>query len=79
MNILDNFEKQMEINARIDLLNEGAKSLGSDFKISAVFSKENLPPSIVAFYQRKGLAKEAVKVIEWWMSLTPEQQRKYDR
>ncbi|MEJ5067936.1 hypothetical protein WH292_08630 [Enterobacter sp. MYb186] len=79
MNIMDEFEKEMEIDNRVNLLKSGAKYLGPDFKISTAFSKGNVPASLASFYQSKDLANEAVKAIEWWFSLTPEKQRKYDR
>lgn len=79
MNLMDEFEKEMEIDNRVNLLKSGANYLGPDFKISIAFSKENVPASLVSFYQSKDLANEALKAIEWWVSLTPEEQRKYDR
>lgn len=79
MNILDDFEKNTEIEGRISVLKMGAMHLGSDFKISNAFSGNDLWGQLVSFYKRKDMAEEAMEAIKWWGSLSPEEQRKYDR
>ncbi|WP_212023851.1 hypothetical protein [Citrobacter portucalensis] len=79
MNILDYFEKNAEIERYLDVLEIGAKYLGADFKISQVFSADKSWSQLPSFYGRKDMTEEAKKAINWWRSLSPELQHKYDR
>lgn len=78
MNILDDLEKNTEVQRYLTVLKMGAMHLGADFKISEVFSGDTLPTQLPSFYSKKDMAAEAKEAITWWASLSPEVQKKYD-
>lgn len=78
MNILDDFEKNAEVQGYLTVLKMGAMHLGADFKISEVFSGDKLPTQLPSFYKKKDMAEEAKEAITWWASLPPELQKKFD-
>lgn len=79
MDLMDGFEKNMQINRWIEVLDMGAKKIGPDMRISQVFSDGKLFPQLPSFFAIKGITLEAKDAINWWVSLSPEEQSKYDR